>query len=502
MKKFFNNIIVYETALLICGISWLFGGTYGPYTREVLPWLCVILLQGIFSFPQKRRNEYTTEARMRVSESVFQDPLSMVCLGFAIYLAIPFANKGLCEICDYPAIAAGERAEPLMQFLPFCVDRAHHFSTFLWFLAVMLVVVAIRHSFTTSGRKLLLEIILWNGFVLAVVGAIQISTGATGPLWTNLDNETAYFFSTFGYPNMAGCYFMMIFAIGMAVWRDKMERMRILLKSDNISIPQSSHTIFWRKHYALIPTFVAYLAALNTLSRASIILVTAIAVIIFSHTIVSAFHKIDKAKRFKARVVSVMAFLALVVTSVFFMPEEMRSELNTVDSGSMLDRFSGKRETHVAVGLKIFKEYPLYGVGGWGYKHFSISRMTDSQLKSVSAPGSINVHNDYLQFLVEHGIIGTAFIVAIFVMTLMPVVRKYGYMVRLLRFLPDKKRPPPPGQIFVVPAPAFILFTGTVFVLIHAVSDCVLRSPANLILLFIIVASIDAYMPEFRIDNE
>ena len=131
-----------------------------------------------------------------------------------------------------------------------------------------------------------------------------------------------------------------------------------------------------------------------------------------------------------------------------------------------------------------------------------LSRMTDSQLKSVSAPGSINVHNDYLQFLVEHGIIGTAFIVAIFVMTLMPVVRKYGYMVRLLRFLPDKKRPPPPGQIFVVPAPAFILFTGTVFVLIHAVSDCVLRSPANLILLFIIVASIDAYMPEFKIDNE
>ena len=45
-------------------------------------------------------------------------------------------------------------------------------------------------------------------------------------------------------------------------------------------------------------------------------------------------------------------------------------------------------------------------------------------------------------------------------------------------------------------------FPGTVFVLIHAVSDCVLRSPANLILLFIIVASIDAYMPEFKIDNE
>lgn len=502
MKSFFNNIIVYETALLICGISWVFGGTYGPYAREILPWFCVILLQGIFAFPQKKRNEFTTEARVRVAESIYQDPLSIVCLLFSIYLAIPFVNKGLCEICDYPAIAAGERAEPLLQFLPFCVNRVHHFTTFLWFVAVILVVLAIRHSFSRAGRKLLLEIILWNGFALAIVGVVQISTGATGPLWTNLDNETSYFFSTFGYPNMAGCYFMMIFVIGMAVWRDKLERMRVLLKNDNMSVPQSSHTIFWRKHYALIPTFVAYLAALNTFSRASIILVTSIAVVVFAHTIVSAFHKIDKAKRFKARVASVVAFAVVVFASLFFMPDEMRSELNTVDSTEVLDRFSGKREVHVDVGLKIFKQYPLYGVGGWGYKHFSISRMTNSQLRSVDSPGSINVHNDFLQFLVEHGMIGMGFIIAIFVMLILPVAKKYKYMVKLIRFLPEKKRPPSPSHIFILPASAFILFVGVIAVLVHAAGDCILRSPANLILLFIIIASIDAYMPEFKIDNE
>ena len=67
---------------------------------------------------------------------------------------------------------------------------------------------------------------------------------------------------------------------------------------------------------------------------------------------------------------------------------------------------TGKNTHHSRVAMELVKKYPLFGCGGWGYKHLSLNLMEPDELRTPLAIGSANVHNDYLQFLCEHGAIG------------------------------------------------------------------------------------------------
>jgi O-antigen ligase len=496
VKNFLDNIVIYEAALLVAVVSWMFGGTIGPLMTNVVPWLSIILLQGMICFPQRRSGETTGQARARVWSGLKKDALTYVCIAFAALLVIPFLNTGLCEVCDYPEIISGKSPAPLLPFLPFCVNRAHHLSVFLWFIPMMISVLAVKHAMTGSGKKALLHIILWNGFVLALLGGLQISVGAKTPMWSDIEPARTYFFSVFGYPNMAGCYFMLIFVIGFALWRENLDMLSERMKGDEAAKLKFSRSLFWKKHYLLIPTFVIYFAALNSLSRATIMFITVLTVLFFIHTLVTALHKMEKAKRFKLRVVFSVIFAFFILISMNFMPEKMRSEIDTIDTDEVLVRMTGKSEFHVDIAMKIWKQHPVFGVGGWGYKHFAIPNMTEIQAQKGPTVGGINVHNDFLQFLVEHGLVGAGLIVAMMVMLFLPVASKYIRLLAMSRFLPSKKRPPRPLQIFVMPASAFVIIAGLVCALIHSTGDCPFRSPAILLVFFISLAALDSFMPE------
>ena len=109
---FYNNIAVFEVALALCAYSWIFGGTMGPMLVPVMPWLALLMLEALLCFPQKHSAETTFEARTRVWSRLKKDPLTWTILAFFLYLALPFLNKGLCEVCDYPLIAAGADPPP------------------------------------------------------------------------------------------------------------------------------------------------------------------------------------------------------------------------------------------------------------------------------------------------------------------------------------------------------------------------------------------------------
>ena len=77
-----------------------------------------------------------------------------------------------------------------------------------------------------SGKRALLALIVWNGLALGVIGALQQVTHASGPLWLDEGIKGAYFFSTFGYPNMAGDYFTTLFGLSIGLWRWQLDDMR------------------------------------------------------------------------------------------------------------------------------------------------------------------------------------------------------------------------------------------------------------------------------------
>lgn len=505
MSFLYDNIAVIAVAAVASVMGWLFGGARGDLLVPVVPWLFALMMEIIVFFPQRHRGETIYEARARVWHAMKRSPLVWVSCGLFLLLLIPFVNNGLCTGCDAALIAQGRSPKPLVSFLPFCVNRLDHLTVVLWFAVVLPSAVAVSHSLTRRGKRLVIELIMWNGAALAVFGFVQGAAGAPGPFWTKAFNSwgnTCYFFSTFGYPNMAGTYFTAMFGLAMALWRDMCEQLRIeeskLDPSELSASDARKYGRFWRRHSFLMPAVVLFFAALNTLSRAAIVLVTATALIYFAHTLVLILSRLRRARRMYVGVWSMVIFGLIIFFAVITMPEKMKKEVDTLGTVTVLDRMTGKGQYHVRVATAIWKDHPLFGVGGWGYMHFCTDKMKalEIPLRELQVDGGANVHNDHLQFLTEHGLVGFGLMLAILVILVRPIVRQWRGMVQALRFKKGKDVPPKPIQIFALPASVFFILVAMCAVLIHAFSDCPLRSCAVLDLLFVSLAALPGFMPK------
>ncbi len=516
MLFLYNNIAVIHVFAVLALFAWLFGGSRAEYILPVMPWATAFLLEAMICFPQHHSGETTYEARERVWHDMRKDPLVWVSLVFVLIMAIPFINVGLCPICDYPAIAAGADPNPIIPFIPFCVNRLEHLNVFLWFVPTLVAVVAAKHALLKRGKRMLISMVVWNGFALAIVGALQQITHAEAPLWVDACKQSAYFFSTFGYPNMAGDYFTTLFGLAIGLWRWKLDE--VDMESQSVrshSVKESGGETsskhhhhsgsnvkrdrkFLKKHYYLIPAAVFFFCALNTLSRASIMLVSGLATLFFLHTCFGFFAKMSKAQRVKSGIISIVVITFVAVCSAMFMPKDVQREVDTLDTIKVLDRMTGKGQYHVRVATEIWKDHCLFGVGGWGYRHFGPQYMTDRELRSIQTVGGANVHNDHLQFLVEHGAVGVALLLAVIVLLLWPMGKVWKALVESVRFIPVKKQPPPPVHLFVIPAPVFCIIATAVATVIHAFGDCPMRSPAVLSLFFVSIACIDGFLPRVR----
>lgn len=498
MSFVYANLSVIVVALATGVLGWLYGGTRASVIADVTPWLILFLAQVLFFFPQKHSGETSYAARTRVWGELKHDPLVWVSFGLILLLAIPFVNTGLCVSCDRALIAEGHSPEPPFGFLPFCVNRLQHYNVFLWFAVALSAMLATKHCLVRRGKRLLLHMLVWNGFALAILGFIQIASGAEGPFWVpmaNVKGGAGTFFSTFGYPNMAGDYFVTLFGLAVALWRDvNLEYNRRHSERDLTPSDKNRYKMFCRRHYPLIPAGLFFFAAISTLSRAAIILVTLMLVIAFFHSLISITHRLSKKERMRRGMISVLIVGLVAFFSIISIPEDVQREIDTLNTQEVLTRVTGKGQYHVRVATEIWRDHKLFGCGGWGYKHFCLSKMTpEEQLQMV---GGINVHNDYLQFLAEHGLVGFGAMVAIVVLLLRPVVFVWTKLVKTARFTDSKRAPAKPIQIFALPAPAFLILATALATLVHGFGDCPLRSPAVLTLFFVSLAAIPGFLPK------
>lgn len=510
MQFLCNNLAAICVATMVSLMAWLLGGMQAPILERVVPWAMIFMLEVILVFPQKHEGESTYEARSRAWSAMKRDPVVWTALGFLLLLAIPFTNNGYCQSCYRELIAqTGIDPEPPMKFLPYCLDRTNHLNVFLWFVVALSAMVATRHCLTGSGKRLMVKMIVWNGFALAILGFLQIATGAEGVFWTPLENgDTAEFFSTFWYPNMAGDYFTTLFGMAVAMWRLRHDEVAETYRhrSGNV-IKKSAHKLFWMKNLYLIPAAIFYFAALNTLSRAAIILVNVLLVAYFLHSFFSFTHRLRRVERVRRGGVC----LAIAALVVFFasisIPERMQREVDTLNPDAVLTRVTGKGQYHVRVATAIWRDNFLFGCGGWGYKHLCIPKMLETSTpeevrKELQMVGGVNVHNDYLQFLAEHGVVGFGALVAIVVMLMIPVGKVWRRLVRQIRFVKKSELPPKPVQLFVLPAPAFCILMTLVATFIHGFGDCPLRSLAVLTLFFVLLATLPGFLPRLDYNCE
>jgi len=537
MDIFFRSIPVLLIFPTLAALAWIRGGTQGDLLVPTIPWLLTLVFEVLICFPQRHYGEDAVQARQRCWRRIGRDPVFFLTLFFlVIVLGIPFLNKGLCPTCDYGEILMALEREgvntsnlsleemlaliddkapnPLVPFAPFCVNLRHHFEVFMWFLPALTAMLAARHALLRSGKRMLVEMLVWNAAALAVFGFVQRATGAkfvmmwdqgeydalvrsiraaSGIPWAQPD---LHFFATFGYPNMAGSFFMLAFALSLGVWMTRVREVEAERPPDKAEIARQRLLLrFLRAHYMLIPVMLNFLGALFTYSRMAIVTSLVMAALAFIYYVLRLLlARVDRARQVKRAAFSFVGAVLLLVVGVVFAPEKVLDEISNTGSNEAFDRLTGKQDYQSAVAIKLFKKYPVFGCGGWGYRHLCINQMGKDDLKKVSV-GSANIHNDYLQFLCEHGAIGLGCLLGIFFCLVVPIFRDWGRLYRASRFLSSENAPSSPRAIYCISPGIFWILVGCFAVALHAVLDAPLRSGAVLSLFFVSLACADGYLP-------
>ncbi len=505
MDILFRNLAVILVFLTMAACTWLNGGTRVDCLMPTLPWALAFLFEGMLFFPQRRPYEDAVTARRRVWRSLRKDPLLYFILLFLLVLVVPFVNRGLCPSCDYPQImklaattglTAAEVAKPPVPFSPFCVNVQEQFNVLLWFLPALTAALAARHALSRQGKRVLLEMMVWNAVGLAVLGFIQRGTGAEFPYWAKAPGKMD-FFSVFAYPNMAGAFFVMAFAFAVGLWQHRAAEVAALPKIDKTnSLKEQALNRWLRAHYPLVAVTLLFFGVLSTLCRAAMMMLFILAILAFVYYVLSLlFSRHERARRVRHAAFALGGALFFLLLVSIFAPSELGKEMKTIDSFGVLDRVSGKAQYHSRVAVEVFKDHPLFGVGGWGYKHFTLSYLTEDEMKQIQTVGGANVHNDYLQFLCEHGAIGLLLLLGVFFLLAYPLFRDWCRLYLAARFMKADKAPPRPRAIYCLPAGTFWILLGDVALIIHACGDCPMRSAAVLSMFFVSLACAEGYIP-------
>lgn len=497
MDAIIRHVPVLLVFLTLSAAAWLHGGTRTEVMLPTIPWLWALLFETLLFFPQRRPYEDPVSARRRALSNLGRDPLLYVTIVFVLIIVIPFLNRGLCPVCDYPEIMKGRSPDPNIPFAPFCVNIPEHFNVVMWFLPALTAMLAARHALSRSGKRLLMEMLVWNAVALAVLGFIQQATDAKAPFWIDDGIKGDLFFSSFGYVNMGGAYFALMFAFSVGLWLTRVSDAAKWPPVDpGKSLVQQLIRRFIRKHYALLAAAINMYAVLATLCRAAMLCMIVLAALAFLYYEGMLFgSKSNRAKSLKKASFGLVGGILVVISMFIFGPSQWTKELKTVSSYGVLDRMSGKAQYHSRVATAILQDYPLFGVGGWGYRHLCTKYMTNDELKQRQIVGGANVHNDYLQFLCEHGTVGFGLLVLVFVLLVVPTFRDWFKLYRAACFMRTDASPPSPRALYCLPPGTLWILLGNVALLICASGDCPMRSLAVLSAFFVSLACADGYLP-------
>lgn len=287
-----------------------------------------------------------------------------------------------------------------------------------WFFPAWAIGLAIR-SPRMSRRALngLARALLFSAGILAVVGAIELLTGAPGRFWRLPPGCDS--FAAFGYGNHAAAYFVMLAALAAGLlFREGFRRDR----------PAHKRTV---AGFAAA-LFLCLAGANLSLSRTGILLSWLLAVCAAGYGWMRGWRIFRPAARLRWAAATVVAGLFLffavrgsvggAIREEFAVKRPPRTQLIPAWQTVNLD-LSDRPLLWGAAG-RMVQVYPGFGTGGWGFRHLAAFHLPESRWPSFrSNAGRANVHCDPLQFLVEFGLAGSGLMLLALGALLAPLFR-------------------------------------------------------------------------------
>lgn len=469
--RLYRYAVAIHVALLAGYLAWARGGSTPGLMWPVI-WLSLGIIEMTLLLPPMRRTETPLAARARLRRALLRDPVVYLGLALLLFLTMQWLN-GPCKLAYQTDRSLWAYTPPPWPGFPFCVDQGEARHVLQWGVALFAVLVGVRHGLNRSGKLLLLRLLVANGAVLAILGLAQFATGTSKLFWVR--PIEVFFFSTFGYPNHAAAYFTLLFVINGG----------LLLQA--LADEELQRDALWLG----ITLVLNLMGATFSLSRAGILLAWGVLLVGAVYGSIYLWSRITLARR--VQLFSALgATLALAVFCFLAMPNNpVRREAGTIEFRRMVTQLMGDRAQLAQAALQIWQDYPWVGVGGWGFRRQVALYVGQDRWDFLRSAGRANVHNDFIQFLCEHGMIGLGMMLALIAVLLVTL------WIRLIRLPPPPPNDPDQDRSWFMRVSPLVwaILAGTFATVVHSLIDLPFRSAAILVLWFICLASAPAFVP-------
>lgn len=454
--------------------AWVRGGTYTPI-QAPLPWLGLLVLLAVFAVPVLSwRDVRSADVLRAMTARVLGDPIFYLGLGLLALLVVQWGNAGRSLVFD-PAASRWIYTLPRIRWLPSAVTKAEAREMLIWFFPAWAAVLSVRSGLLGHrALRRLFGVLVASAVPLAAFGLVQYASGTKSIYWIHpVETE---FFATFGYANHAASYFllMMCLAAGLGIRAfAKARRGRawlpavgygmaflLCLAAANLSLSRAAILLSWFitgfaaccligwNWFDLAPAarlnlvagslatvvlgfFLTAAMGMEALEKELVTLTKPylgakgtwlssfpVAVSLsLTAGFLSACGLVGFAWRARRAASGKGLALALVVLSLCHLPAVGRvgGEAARESQASSSEKKVGgleERRAQMGAAVRIWKDHPWFGVGGWGYRYFLGMYLDPVHWKWIK-PGKANVHNDPLQFLVEFGAVGAGLMAGI-----------------------------------------------------------------------------------------
>jgi O-antigen ligase len=454
-------------AFLLIFPAWMRGGTRIELMGPV-PWIALAAMLAMLFKPGTRNAETLTTARMRVWRNLLADPILFVGVAFIFMLWLQWWNGPRAEVFDVSSWSWIFAPPPKPTLALFCVNRDDALEMLLWFIPLYAILLVIRNGFSRTQKKDLLQLLLANAAMLALLGFAQYYSRSTGIYW--MTQLKGHFFAAFGYQNHAAAFFVLSAFLGVGILLRGALRKKL---EDDFP---------W-----LVPAILLCMGgALFSKSRAGIIL---IGFLVGWGLIYGVFRLRRPQQGAPIRLgllVSLVSFVGVMVYVASVVPgNPVKTEMTGTTVEGVVSRVAVEGDPLKQAALQMWQDHPWFGTGGWGFRRF-LPHYYKPADGSVYGAGQANVHMDPLQFLVEFGAIGAGMLLLTVLLLLAPVAKA-------LRQVKKEKAHDSRHWLMRVPPLGMAILVGLALILAHSLVDLPFRSPAILWMWFALLAC----APEF-----
>ena len=191
--------------------------------------------------------------------------------------------------------------------------------------------------------------------------------------------------------------------------------------------------------------------------------------------------------------------LAIGVSLLVFKLESLKRELQTITPSAVVERVTGSAYYHARVAKEMFRDHPVFGVGGWGYPRYLHQYLTPEDIKKLQIEGGANVHNDSLQFLAEQGAVGYGLLLTSVLLLVLPLCWQAWRLSRARVAAGVKDEPAKEaGWLCRVPVPLVAVWVGTSATVCHSLGDLPFRAPSILIVWVLALSCVPGWLPAVK----